>query len=65
MSNLQYLNENHVLHHVGKGFFRIRVECLCGWELEGIFTAAKLLAVETERHISVATGAEAGVGDVR
>ncbi len=65
MSNFQYLNENHVLHYVRKGLLRIRVECLCGWELEGIYTAKKLFAVETERHIRLATGAEAGVEDLR
>ncbi len=58
MSNFQYLNDQHVLHYARKGFLSIQVECLCGWEITGRFTAEELMQSETARHIRMVVGPE-------
>lgn len=58
MSNFQRLTDDHVLHYARKGFLRIRVECLCGWEVEGLYTAQGLIESETARHIRMVKGPE-------
>ncbi len=64
-TNFQYLNNQHVLHFHRQGFLSIKVECLCGWELKGRFTAEELLENETARHIRQVMGRQANVEDLR
>ena len=63
--SFQYLNDLHVLHYGRAILFRIKVECLCGFEVEASVFSTRDAEAAVECHIRHVKDLEARAPAIR